>query len=87
MGVMIVVAMHRFPSDGVARKADHQGDRSGKAFDHGSMFPSEETHVNGGVPTPFLFMTAVVRAGIVVTAPGEGRLEVVGDYGGMIRIA
>ena len=29
--------MHRFLSDGVARNADRQSDRSDKAFDHGSL--------------------------------------------------
>jgi len=39
MTLMVVVTMHRFLGDGVARKADRQSDRSDKAFDHGSMFP------------------------------------------------
>jgi hypothetical protein len=36
---MVVVTMHRFPGDGVARKADCESDSSDKAFDHRSMFP------------------------------------------------
>ena len=55
VGVMIVVAMRRFLSDGVARKADHQGDRSDNAFDHGLMFPIEKNaHRQACVPTPFI---------------------------------
>jgi hypothetical protein len=37
--VMLVVTMHRFPSDGVACKADSESDRSDKAFDHGLSSP------------------------------------------------
>src|SRR5271166_4931367 len=38
MALMVVVTMHRFLGDGVARKADCECDRSDKAFHHGSMF-------------------------------------------------
>jgi hypothetical protein len=41
MAVMVVVTMHRFLGNGVARKADCECDRSDKAFHHGSMFPIE----------------------------------------------
>ena len=55
MVVAMVVAMHRFLSDGVVRKADHQSDRSDQAFDHGLMFPIEKNaHRQACVPTPFI---------------------------------
>jgi hypothetical protein len=41
VAVMMMVTMYRFLSDGVARKADRQSDRSDKAFDHGPMFSIE----------------------------------------------
>jgi hypothetical protein len=41
VAVMMMVTMCRFLSDGVARKADRQSDRSDKAFDHGPMFSIE----------------------------------------------
>ena len=44
VAVMTVVTMHRLLSDGGARKADRQSDRSDNAFDHGSCPQSEKTH-------------------------------------------
>jgi hypothetical protein len=41
VALTVVVTMHRFLSDGVARKADCECDRSDKASHHGSMFPIE----------------------------------------------
>ena len=47
-----MVTMHRFLSDGVARKADRQSDPRDKAFDHGTMLPvvgGRKTHITRGV--------------------------------------
>jgi hypothetical protein len=40
VALTVVVTMHRFLSDGVARKSHRQSDRTNKAFDHGSMLPT-----------------------------------------------
>lgn len=40
--VVMVVTMHRFLSDGGARKADRQSDCNDKTFDHGSRFPTRK---------------------------------------------
>jgi len=41
VAMMLVVTMRGFLSDRVARKADRQGGRNDKAFDHGSMLRTE----------------------------------------------
>jgi hypothetical protein len=47
--VMMVVTMHRFLSNGIARRNDRQSDRSDKAFDHGSMFPAQKRRASPGM--------------------------------------
>jgi hypothetical protein len=66
VALTVVVTMHRFLSDGVARKSHRQSDRSDKAFDHGSMLPtrSEERDTCASVITfaPFRPMCLVGRS-------------------------
>jgi hypothetical protein len=53
--VMMVVTMRRFLSEGIARKAGRQSDRSDKAFDHQSVFPMRKRRASlGRVPTSFV---------------------------------
>src|SRR5271165_6547421 len=48
VALMMGVARRRFLSDGGARKADRQSDRSDKAFDHGAMFPTGKRRISRG---------------------------------------
>jgi hypothetical protein len=59
--VMMVVTMRRFLSEGIARKAGRQSDRSDKAFDHQSVFPMRKRRASlGRVPTLFRIETKAV---------------------------
>jgi hypothetical protein len=56
--VMMVVTMRRFLSEGLARKAGRQSDRSDKAFDHQSVFPMRKRRASlGRVPSLFRIKT------------------------------